>query len=556
MKKQLIIVPLTALLLCGCMGGGKGGKKKSTSGGSDTTSSTTEPEWTGKTNKDFEKAKTTYTKDNVEYQLNRNTLYKNQSAPHLDPMSTESHVLVVPFGFTDYTSVQTEANRQRIKETFFSTQSEIEALGGWQSLASFYNKSSYGNTVFGGEILPTWCVYNGTSSQFASSASGYGGPKAAEYARSWYISEYGKDGHGELGENAKPISYFDADNDGYLDLVWVVYSAPTVQGTDWWAYVTYTNNSPSMTNPNVKTLGWASYDWMDNGLNGHDSHTFIHETGHTLGLDDYYDYNNKWAPMGGIDFMDHNLGDHAMYSKFSLGWTAPLIVDDDAMITLHPGTTTGDCFILPSPNYNKTAFDEYMMLELMAPVGLAERDYKNGYDYTKGYDKPGIRITHVDARAYAAGKHDVPLTDHPEEGIDVRLDNSFMGRSSLKADSDYFPRGEDKFSMPQFSIMESFVDKNNNWTKSKTYTASNNSLFTKGASFNLKPESSWAKTFMPSGTNLWNKAKTITGWVSADTQTYEIDYECTFNYSVKVVSIEKSDEFGYEAKVQVTKNAY
>ena len=551
MKKQLIIIPLVAFMLCGCNGSKGGGKRKSTSGDTSTSGTTTEQPWEGKTNEDFAKARTTYTKAGTEYELNRNTLYKNQNAPHLDPMSRESHVMVVPFGFTDRTSVQTQANLDRINKAFFGTEEEIEAAGGWQSLASFYNTSSYGKTKFGGKILPTWCVYNGTMSSFTG-----GGVSASEYARNWYISEYAKENHGALGADAEPLTYFDANNDGFLDLVWVVYSAPTVSGTDWWAYVTYTGNGAIVGNPTVKTLGWASIDWLDKGFNGYDPHTFIHETGHTLGLDDYYDYNNTWAPMGGIDFMDHNLGDHSMYSKFSLGWTAPLVVDDDAMITLHPGTTTGDCFILPSPNYNGTAFDEYMMLELMAPVGLAERDYKYGYEGTNGYSVPGIRITHVDARVYKE-KHDVPLTTNPEEGIDVRLDNSYMGRTSVKIDSDYFPREDGtNFCTPQFSLMESRVDKTNNWTKSKTYNASNNTLFTKGGSFNLKPGSAWATNFMPSGTNLWNKAKTITGWTGPTTQTYTIDDSCTFNYSVKVVSIEANDEFGYEAKVQITKNAY
>ena len=61
---------------------------------------------------------------------------------------------------------------------------------------------------------------------------------------------------------------------------------------------------------------------------------------------------------------------------------------------------------------------------------------------------------------------------------------------------------------------------------------------------------------MPSKTNLWNKAKTTTGWTGRDTQTFEIDQSCTFNYSIKVVSITADAEYGWVAKVQVTANAY
>lgn len=551
MKKQLILLPLVAMALVACGNGGE------TSSSSEPPSSS-EPAWEGKTNKDFSKAKTSYVKDGVEHHLNRNELYKNQDKPHLDPMSTESHVMVVPFGFTDSSlaSVQTEANRARIEKAFLGSTEEIKAVGGWESLASFYNKSSYGNTKIDGKVLP-WCVYPGTTSTFVN-----GGHTACEFARQWYIDEYEEPNHGKLGADAEPLSYFDADNDGFIDLIWVVYSAPTVDvNTQWWAYVSYTNNPASTdpSKPNAMTFGWASIDWMDKGFGGYDTHTFIHETGHTLGLDDYYDYNNRWKPIGGIDFMDQNLGDHSMYSKFSLGWTAPLVVDDTARITLHPGTTTGDCFVLPSPNYNGTAFDEYMMLELMAPVGLAEQDYKNGYQYTKGYSEPGIRITHVDARVYSSD-HNKPLTDHPEEGIDVRLDNSYGGRNTLRFDSDFMPRADGTyFYTPQFSIMESSFNTKSNWTNNASFAASNASLFKENAKFNLKSGMGWAENFMPSGSNLWNKAKTIKSWQSPYTpevQTYEIDSTCTFNYSVKVVSIEKHADYGYEAVVEVTKNAY
>ena len=61
---------------------------------------------------------------------------------------------------------------------------------------------------------------------------------------------------------------------------------------------------------------------------------------------------------------------------------------------------------------------------------------------------------------------------------------------------------------------------------------------------------------MPSESNLWNKAKTITGWENATTQTYTIDETCTFNYVIKCLSIEKDAKDGYVAKVQVTANAY
>ena len=521
----------------------------------------------GKTNDDFEKARTTYVQGGVEKPLNMNTIYTNSNAPHLDPL-TEQHVLVVPFGFKEdkYEALQTEANRERIRKTFFGTREEMQAAGAWYSLAEFYKASSYGLSDFGGDVLPTWCVYDGTSSQFLSAGGSSLGVYAATYASNWYSTEYAKENHGALGPDAKPKTYYDANHDGFLDLIWIVYSHETTSDQTWWAYVTYTNNAGSVSNPAVKTLGWASIDWMDKGFGGLDPHTYIHETGHTYGLDDYYDYKHYWAPMGGVDFMDHNLGDHCMFSKWSLGWTSPWVVDDDAIITLRPGTTTGDCFILPSPGYNGTVFDEYIMVELMAPVGLAEQDYKNGYENTNGFSEPGLRITHVDARVYQ-GNHDTYLKDNPQNGVDFRVCNTQGGRMGIKTDGDYWqiedPSDSSKIIKSYYAlttVIESVINPSDNVLTRSTYNVSNSSLYKEGQRFDLKPAKSgsysWSSVFMPSQTNLWNKAKTTTGWTGNEQKPQSVDETCTFNYSLKVLSIEKDAQYGYVAKVKVTADAY
>ena len=555
--KVLFLISAMALTLTACVEKPKTSESSSASSQSQSSSEA----WEGKTNDDFGKAAVSYFDNGVEKPLTRNTLYTNAGSPHLDGFHLDGpatvHAMVVPFGFTDddLQARQTSDNIERFKTAFFGTNEEIQAKGGLYSLAGFYQQSSYGQSNFEGQVLPTWVIYNGTTSQFASASGGNGGVYASNYARNWYVTEYAKENHGSLGADAHPLTWFDANNDGYIDLIWVVYSKNYKSSTDWWAYVTYTANPADRTNPNVKTLAWASMVFLDNGYSGYDTHTFIHETGHTYGLDDYYDYNDTWAPMGGVDYMDHNLGDHSMFSKFTLGWTSPWVVDDDALITLRPGTTTGDCFILPSPDYNGTAFDEYFMLELMAPVGLAEQDYKNGYSYTTGYSQPGIRITHVDNRAYANNR-DNPVTDNWSTAKAIRIGNSYMGRTGVKTDGDYWTHGDDRTSYSQFSIMEANCNSEDNWTLSSNYNATNNSLFREKGFFNLKSQWGWANTFMPSKTNLWNKAKTTTGWTGKDTQLYEIDESCTFNYSIKVVSIAADAEYGWVAKVQVTANAY
>ena len=88
----------------------------------------------------------------------------------------------------------------------------------------------------------------------------------------------------------------------------------------------------------------------------------------------------------------------------------------------------------------------------------------------------------------------------------------------------------------------------NGKTWEKGLSVDSGALFKKGARFNLDEGSSWAQT-MPSGSNLWNKAKVNNGKYS----NYTIDKTCTFDYSIRVVSIEEDATYGYKAVVQVTK---
>ncbi|MFA6796661.1 MAG: hypothetical protein WCR63_03725 [Bacilli bacterium] len=537
---------------------------------SDESSSEVSSVYEGKTNDDFEKAKTTYIDENGEEQyLNMNTIYNNAGAPHnvnVPVEGEETHVFVCPFGFQDekYDYLETEDNLERINKAFFGTDEEMAEVEGSPSVQSFYNKSSYGLNPFQGEMIPTWVEYKGTTDDFEAAAGGSAGSYAAKYAWNWYTTEYAKENHGALADLTnldgttyvpKAPSYYDGNNDGYVDLMWCVYSRPYESDGlgNWWAYVTYTGAAAGLqTSPNVQTLGWASLSFMDEGFNGYDTHTFTHETGHTFGLEDYYDYNNMWSCLGGVDYMDHNLRDHNAFSKFSLGWVNPLVVDDSAIITLNSFTDTGDCFLLPSPNYNGTAFDEYFLVELDGPTGLCETDYKNGYNGTTGFKTPGLRVLHVDARV-TRGDHDTYLAEDPQNGNSLRIGNSKGGRSSIQSDGDYYLREDGtKGYMSLLSMVESHVDEEENCTTTSNYNATSESLFSEGARLNFGDRYAWASTYMPSGTNLWNKAQATTGWIDSENKTVETNEDMTIDFSLKVLSITGDSESGYQAQVQVT----
>ncbi len=526
------------------------------------------------TNDDFPKGATEFLDANKTTQkLTRAKLYENAGDPHVNSYPTNNKkqkLLVAPIKFTkDSTDKNDTINADdkllnQIKITFTGTAEETAAVGGNISVQEFYQRSSYGKGAFDVVMIPTWIDFGETAKSYQSSANVSAGVEAAERVRAWYIKEYAKDGHGALGTDASPIDEFDSDDDGYIDLIWNVYAYPYTSGDTsfWWAYVTYTTNAPAKEGeaPNVKTLAWASTNFMSEGSNGYESRTFIHETGHTLGLDDYYDYNKEWSPAGGIDYMDQNIGDHNSYSKFAYGWVNPWVIRESdleggkvADITLRLASSSGDCLVLASPNYNNTAFDEYFMVELVGPHGLCEKDYP----LEGGFTEDGIRIWHVDARAVGStddySKEEVFSTPDEvgQKAIDLRNDNSKFGRYKS---GDFWTTDKGvKNSYSQLAIIEASWDSGQYAQNSSTYKASNSSLFQRNSKFNLKDKNGKkiASAFMPSQTNLWNKAKKITN-ASKLNQEQTIDETMTINYNLRVMDIKKDADYGAVATVRIS----
>lgn len=487
-----------------------------------------------KTNEDFHFASTKVGENN----LNTAVFGKNAgSTAYLDPLGKTNRILVVPYYFTDQKDMATEENRLKIEKTFFGTKEEALTNDQPYSVKSYYETSSFSQTVFEGDVIPWFPSKVGSSDQLKN-----GGYEAAEDIYNRYTSEYEKENHGILGKDAHPWEYYDGNHDGMIDLLWIVYSKDRVEGgtNQWWAYTSHDGSSynPNLYRPVVKTFCWASFSFM---WGGYDPHTYVHETGHAYGLDDYYDYNAHWALMGKIDMMDSNIGEHNAFSKFALGWASPLVVDDSAIIDLKPYAESGESILLPSPNYNGTSFDEYLILQYDTPTGLNERDYYSNSSAVTGYTKPGLRILHVDARTYANSKKE-PLTDANaiyNTAVDWINDNSHFGRGSnnnpMNAKNEYwegnYNASHQDRSYSLVNVIPASYQPDNN-TMNSTMTLNNSALFQKGTTFSL--DESWYE-FMPSYRNLWNKARSYD-----ENGNVQIDDTMKVNYQVSIISMDEN----------------
>lgn len=317
------------------------------------------------------------------------------------PCSGNVNLLAIPVVVSDYKTSATDSVRQDIQKGLFGTKDQT----GWESLASFYKTSSNGQLNITGTVSD-WYDPGLTSTQMISKYNQDQNYTSTllEDAVAWYKKTYNTN-----------MAEFDNDKDGYIDGVFLIYSAPdyatdeSLNSDLFWAftYWDYENEEePSTSSPIAFTYFWCSYDFIYNSEYGSkvDAHTFCHETGHMMGLQDYYSYTTQrsgktYNPTGNITMMDYNVTDLDCYSKFAFGWTTPYLIDSEGTLTI----SLDDSVIIPAKNKTvNNAFDEYLMLEIFGPNGLNEQDLTDGY-YQSGLGstditKNGIRAYHVDSR--------------------------------------------------------------------------------------------------------------------------------------------------------------
>ena len=182
----------------------------------------------------------------------------------------------------------------------------------------------------------------------------------------------------------------------------------------------WTNNSdypPDVDNPTLKGYVKTDYNrFRYKPGSEHDqtcgSRLAIHEIGHQFGLVDTYDTNGKDPNailncVGFFGMMSGDYGDWFPYEKFACGFLDPYVVqnvDGEITIKLRNSSLYPEAILIPkAEGWNGTAFDEYLMIDVMAPCVTNGFDWWQTQDYRVGDGilknvNGGVRITHVDAR--------------------------------------------------------------------------------------------------------------------------------------------------------------
>ena len=456
------------------------------------------------------------------------TLWKNRGYPHFKSVG-ENNLLVVPLKIKGYEEYATSENLKKINDSFF-LENSLNTLG-YYSLSEYYKISSYNKLNIKGEVTP-WIDLDLTTKEISSSS----------------ISNYTLD-CGTYFPTEKAINYikenlnidltkYDNDKDGFIDGVYFIYGCPTflddssLSSSTFWNFTYYNvlnKDKASISSPVLMTYSWSSFDMLSKGSDKTklDTHTYIHEFGHQLGLNDYYDTSNSGglnpytSPMGGLDMMDNNVGDHSAFSKFALGWVNPYVVNGDygeVNIELKSLLSDGECIILPTKEYNNTPFDEYFMIEYVKNDSINKLDSTAGYPstfYTDGriirfYSKNGIRITHIDARGVDAN---LDYTDSINDMIMTKFSNTASTKEGY-----YCPTNHNSYVLT--SLISGNASRN---TLGTFFVANNQDLIYEGTTIDFYSSSVNSRASMiPFSTN-------------------RFDDGSFFNYSIKVNSISEDE---------------
>jgi M6 family metalloprotease-like protein len=309
------------------------------------------------------------------------------------PTTGTIKVLALLISFSDYPGVTTPES--------FNSRLFGDGVGGppFDSLRNFYRRSSYDQLTVEGNVLG-W--YQAPYARSTVAETDTGRQNLIKEALSFYEAQ----GH--------DFSQYDNDGDGAIDYFCVFWTGPHGEWSSfWWGY--YTGFSDSTFRLDGKRLTTYSWQWE---LYGYPSGTFgpstiIHETGHGLGVPDYYDYDDAIGPrggVGGLDIMD-GTGDHNCFSKFMLDWITPAVVSAGSQtVTLRTSGLYPDALIFMPGAVPGQIFSEFFMVQNRSRSG-------NDTNIFTGSD--GLILWHVDSRL-------------DSWNYDFLYDNSYTGHKLLR----------------------------------------------------------------------------------------------------------------------------
>lgn len=295
-----------------------------------------------------------------------------------------------------------------LKNKFFGDQNKTGNPFPLESIRAYYERASYGKLHINGD------VHNYVSGRIRETYDSEDKRTRnhdlyAEIFENWMdkiISET-PSGRDENEYLASRLKKYDANNDKVIDAIYILYAGPEGKwGTQWWNYRTSFSYSFGDTGYKCKHIVFMHGD--ENVKNC--VRVAIHETGHLLGLVDYYPYDKELvygaktrvSRIHTFDMMNNNMGDHNGFSKMMLGWIpkekVKIVTSGTQISGLRPYAADGDIvLIMPRSEWNRHGiYSEFIMAEFYQPVC-------NDYLEEKNKPRAGLRLYHIYARLNPSG---------------------------------------------------------------------------------------------------------------------------------------------------------
>jgi M6 family metalloprotease-like protein len=303
------------------------------------------------------------------------------------PTTGNVKILALLIEFSDILSTNTAAS---INGKLFGD--GVPADAPRESVRNYYRRASFNQLEIGGNTLGWYR----TAYPRSSVPQTYAGREALIKEA---LNSFDAAGH--------DFTQYDNDGDGAIDYFVVIWTGPDNGWANfWWGYQTsFSDGSYLLDGKRLRDYSWQ---WEARPTPGTFYPTVvIHETGHALGLPDYYDYDASVGPgggLGGLDMMDGNWGDHNCFSKFLLDWLTPTVVSGGLnTVSLRSAGSFGDAVIF-SKGATSQPFAEYFMVQNRTRTGN-----------DTPYPADGLLVWHLDARLNGGGSnylYDNSYTSH------------------------------------------------------------------------------------------------------------------------------------------------
>lgn len=312
------------------------------------------------------------------------------------PTRGQVKVLAILIAFQDYAPI---TSADFITQKLFGTEDVYDPNYPYETMRAYYSRASYSQLDLQGNVLG-WYTTAYNRSQVEETTQG----------RQTLIKEvlnyYDSQGH--------DFSQYDNDNDGYIDYFLVFWTGPHGEWASfWWGYqTTFGDSSYVLDGKRLRRYSWQ-WELYNYPYGQFSPLVAIHETGHALGLPDYYDYDASVGPKGGVggfDMMDANSYDHNAFSKFVLDWLTPAVFSSGSQAyTLRASGDYPEALIFFPGAVSGDIFNEYFLVQNRYATRNDSRLVSiNGGDV-------GLAVWHVDARLNSYGTnflYDNSYTEH------------------------------------------------------------------------------------------------------------------------------------------------